>query len=398
MRILFLSSWFPYPLDNGSKIRAYNLLRSLAAGHDVSLVSFNVPGETADVAAMSQVCRVVGVVPRPTYRPGGARAVFGLLSSKPRHIVDTFSAEMACLIEGEVGAHPYDAIVASEAATSAYVPQKTIVPAIYEDVELARLRDQYAAADSTLARLRYGLTWQKTQRYTRWLLRRYAACTVVSEQERAIVRDIAPGYDPIALIPNGVDTGLLRPGTLAPEPNTLIYSGALTYSANYDAVRFFLSEIWPLVRQAEPTTSLSITGKTDGVHLAGLALTDRVKLTGYLHDIHSAVARAWICIVPLRIGAGTRLKILEAMALGTPVISTSKGAEGLHVSHEENILIADTPQQFAAETIRLLRDPSLRLRLAENGRRMVESEYSWSEIGHRFVGVVESVVRRTARG
>jgi len=167
----------------------------------------------------------------------------------------------------------------------------------------------------------------------------------------------------------------------------------LTYSANYDAMRFFLDEIWHRIKSVEPSTRLQITGRTDGVDLSGLALGDGAGLTGYLPDISPAVAGAWACVVPLRIGGGTRLKVLEAMALGTPVIATRKGAEGLDVTAEENILIADDPAEFATQTIRLLRDPALRKRLAGNARRLVETKYTWHAIGEQFNDLVESVVQ-----
>ncbi|MCA1553515.1 MAG: glycosyltransferase, partial [Chloroflexi bacterium] len=137
---------------------------------------------------------------------------------------------------------------------------------------------------------------------------------------------------------------------------------------------------------------LKITGSTQGVALNGLALDDQVELTGYLPNVHEAVASALACVVPLRIGGGTRLKILEAMALGTPVVSTPKGAEGLAVTHEEHLLIADEPQTFAREAVRLLREPALRNHLKTNARRLVERHYNWNTIGAAFNDLVHSVV------
>jgi glycosyltransferase involved in cell wall biosynthesis len=138
---------------------------------------------------------------------------------------------------------------------------------------------------------------------------------------------------------------------------------------------------------------LHITGSTQGVDVESLPMDAHVILTGYLPDIRSVVASAWICVVPLRVGGGTRLKILEAMALGTPVVATSKGAEGLDVTPDKNILIADEPDEFAAKTLRLLREQDLRNRLADNGRRLVEEKYGWSAIGQAFLRIVENVAR-----
>ena len=181
----------------------------------------------------------------------------------------------------------------------------------------------------------------------------------------------------------------------AVEPNTLVFNGSLTYHANYDAMRYFLAEVFPLIQQQEPGVSLTITGPTSGVDLSGLRLNDGVRLSGYLDDIRPLLASASACVVPIRSGGGTRLKILEAMALGTPVVSTSKGAEGLEVTPGKQILVADEPAEFAAQVICLLRAPALREQLRTRARRLVEQQYDWREIGQRFANLVEETACKT---
>ncbi|MGD8807776.1 MAG: glycosyltransferase family 4 protein, partial [Chloroflexota bacterium] len=161
------------------------------------------------------------------------------------------------------------------------------------------------------------------------------------------------------------------------------------YQANYDAVRYFLAEIYPLIRTARPETTFKVTGSANGALLDGLALDESVKLTGFVKDIRPEVAGAAVCVIPLREGGGTRLKILEALALGTPVVSTSKGAEGLAVESGKHLLIADDPGHFARETLRLLGDAGLRRALAENGRRLVEAAYDWRRIGREYTALLE---------
>jgi glycosyltransferase involved in cell wall biosynthesis len=218
---------------------------------------------------------------------------------------------------------------------------------------------------------------------------------MVSEQDRAAARQILPGYGGrIEVVPNGVDCHRNRPGLAQPAANTLVFNGALTYSANYDAIEFFLADILPLVRLQEPELSLTITGSTSGVDLAGLPLDDSVRFSGYVEDVRPLVAGAWACIAPIRQGAGTRLKILEAMALGTPVVATAKGAEGLDVTPGGDILLAEGPAEFANQLVRLLHDPGLRGHLAGNARRLVEERYDWEEIGQRFVEMVSTVIGR----
>jgi glycosyltransferase involved in cell wall biosynthesis len=194
------------------------------------------------------------------------------------------------------------------------------------------------------------------------------------------------------VVPNGVDLDRYRGDFGAPEPSTLVFPGALTYSANFDAVEFFLHKIFPLVKAVRPETILRVTGKTDGVPVDRLPLDEGVILTGYLDDVRPTVARSRVCVTPLLSGGGTRLKILEAMALGTPVVSTRKGAEGLDVTSGEDILIADGPNEFADAILRLLGDETLRARLVANGRKLVQERYGWNRIGRKLNCFLRQVV------
>ncbi|MCX7856163.1 MAG: glycosyltransferase family 4 protein, partial [Anaerolineae bacterium] len=192
-------------------------------------------------------------------------------------------------------------------------------------------------------------------------------------------------------VPNGVDPEQYQ-GDFGPvEPDTLVFPGALTYEANFEAMRFFLGEIFPRIRQARPRATIYITGRTDGVDLSRLPLGDGVVLTGYLPDVRPRVARSAVCIAPLTLGGGTRIKILEAMALGTPVVATSKGAEGLEVMPGRDLLIADDPEAFAAAVVRVLEDENLRAALSAAGRRLVAERYDWRVIGQQLTAFLEQI-------
>ena len=183
-----------------------------------------------------------------------------------------------------------------------------------------------------------------------------------------------------------------RPGLAQPQPNALVYNGSLTYSANYDAMRWFLAEIYPRIKAARPRRLPDHHRFHRGVDLAGLALDDTVASPASWTTCACPWPRPRVCVAPIRQGGGTRLKILEAMALGTPVVATSKGAEGLDVVDGEHLLLADDAESFARSTVALLKDPDLRRRLAANARRLVERAYDWQQIGARFVKLVEETV------
>jgi len=235
---------------------------------------------------------------------------------------------------------------------------------------------------------------RKVRRHVRRVVPKFESVTVVSEQERRLVKEILPDYQgKLEVIPNGIDCAYNRSDLSREGRRGLVYNGALTYSANYDAMVWFLSEIFPLIQKQVPEVSIKITGATSGVDLSGLTLSPAVQLTGYVPDIRIPVSQAAVCVVPLRQGGGTRLKILEAMALGTPVVTTSKGAEGLEVIHGEHVLIADEPSEFAEQTIRLLKDGGLWNHLAGNARQLVEEKYDWRVITPRFLTLVEQIAR-----
>ena len=395
MHILFLSSWFPYPPDNGSRLRVFNLIKHLSQEHTLTLLAFSHAGRVGEdrIRAMARYCAAVEAVPLPPFDPNSLRSIVGFLSCQPRSLVARHSERMADLVGVTIEKHPFSLVIASEMTTVPYVAALAGVPKVFEDLELTVLREKYTSQLDVFHRLRYGLMWWKTARFVSHLLGRFDGCTVVSEQELDNVLAILPDCSNVAVIPNGVDLASYGDDFGAPEPNTLIFPGALTYDVNFDAADFFLREVFPRIKARLPDAVIRITGRTDGVPIELLPLDRGVVLTGYLDDVRPAIARSWACVVPLRLGSGTRLKILEAMALGTPVITTRKGGEGLAVTHGEHLLIAEDAEDFARCVVALLHNPDLRDRLSANGRRLVEARYAWAQIGNHFDRFLADVVQ-----
>jgi glycosyltransferase involved in cell wall biosynthesis len=396
LKILFLSTWFPHPPNNGSKTRVHHLLQALARRHEVTLLSFAFDTARPEEArALRDRCVRVETVPcNPLQRGPLARALRFL---SPRPVVAAPIGDMARLVRRASAGARFDAAIASAPPMATYALQFSGAARVMEEHNsMTRwLGERYQAQRLPLQRLRCWASWQKNRAYEAWLYRRFDLCTVVCEQDRRACLDMLLGYrGPVEVVPNGVDCDHNRPGMAANQPGALVYNGALTYSANYDAMQHFLAEIYPRIRRQAPGVSLTITGSLDGVDLSGLALDPSVRLSGYVEDVRPLVAGAELCVVPLRQGGGTRLKILEAMALGTPVVATSKGAEGLKVVDGEHLALADDPALFAARTVALLRDRLARERLAAAARRRVEERYDWRSIGERFVDLVERAAER----
>jgi glycosyltransferase involved in cell wall biosynthesis len=391
MRLLVVSSWFPYPPDNGTRLRTYHLLRHLARRHEISLLSFGEP-TPEDLRDAREFVQEVACV-APWQRPGASPGLRGLLSPTPRHFVQTDSVEMRRLVARAVAGK--DAAIGQSVQAARYLHSCRTLPRVFEEVEVAVLREQCTRAPDLRSRLRYGLTWWKHRAFVRRLVDGFERATTVSSVERDLLGEIGCDVARVAVVPNGVDVESKRPSG-GPRVPRLIYPGAVTYFANLDAVRFFANEILPLVRQARPDLEFLVTGETGDVDVSDLVAVG-VTFTGRLPDVDEAVGRSAACVVPLRIGGGTRLKVLEAMALGAPVVSTSKGIEGLEVGPERHALVADTPADFARQVLRLLGDPSLADRLTRDARRLVEERYSWMHCGELLEGVLDEAMRSHRR-
>lgn len=381
MKILFLSRWLPYPVDNGSKLRIYNLLRVLARHNEITLISFNDnPNRQPDVAELLEVCVKVMVVPWHEFRPSSFKAILGFLSCTPRAVLDTYSTEMAQLIRETVNNNDFDVIIASQIETASYFNYFGKIPAVFEEVEIGVPYNRFMQATGFWQWLRSGLTWFKHRFYLRWLLKHFCVSTVVSEKELALLRETGIRSENVVVIPNFIDLADYTYLHTVEKKNYLIFTGSFRYRPNYEGIRWFVEKVFPLVVEKIPDIKLVITG--DHLNLP-LPFNQNVELTGHVDDsveLRMMLACAKLSIVPLLVGGGSRLKILEALAIKTPVVSTTKGAEGLNVIDGENILIADTPISFARCVVRALQDNILFDKLSDNGFTLAREQYSSDSI------------------
>lgn len=397
MKVLYLSTWFPYPPDNGSRIRAYYLLEALARRHDVYLISLlQEDSDPENAVHLKEMCKVWSLHESRWFNPGTLKSCLGFFSSRPRSCVDTFDPSVKQAVREAVVQVQPDAIVVSTLGVSEYVPYDLRVPVVmdHHNCEYAIMKRAAENHAGALARFRYTLGWKKFARWEAAVCRALDGVAVVSDLDREDILRAAPDLRNVRVIPNGVDTEHYSPCSRAPEPGVMLYNGALTYGPNLDAVRYFVSDIYPRLQADLPRLKLMVTGRTVGVDLSGIEDSPGVELTGYVQDMRDALSRSSACIVPLRHGGGSRLKILEAMAAGVPVVSTSKGAEGIDCTDRDHLLIADGPDNFADAVRLVLTDIDLADALAESARRLVVDKYDWSAIGEAFTDLVESAICR----
>jgi glycosyltransferase involved in cell wall biosynthesis len=235
--------------------------------------------------------------------------------------------------------------------------------------------------------------WQRLRRYEAQVCRRADRVLAVSDVDAEMLRELVPGLD-VTVVPNGVDTQTYQPELPDPDlqipTNSLVFTGTMDFRPNVDAVLWFAQKVLPLVQAEVPDVHLFVVGQRPHRRLEGLQSDPAITLTGWVKDTRPYIAAAAVYVAPLRIGGGTRLKLLEAMAMGKPVIATRLGAEGYPVTDGRELSLADTPTDFAASVVALLRAPERRAELGQVARTFVEQQYDWRAIVPRVETVYAS--------
>jgi len=399
MRVLVVSEWFPYPPVAGAKIRAYSLICQLARLADIDLIA-QVNTLTSDQLAtgtehLKQFCGSVESVPAIPYRRSLGKALRLLVDPLPATVRHRRNLALEQLLVARLTAVPYDAVVATisgaPSATLHSLIELGARPIVADSLELGVLRPSPTATLVRRARSRF--IWRHLRRYTRRVLEDIALVTVTSDIERTLFTDLLQQPDQCLVVPNVLDLRAYV-GDFGPrDHNSLLYAGSFSYSANYDAVMWFAQQVFQLIAEHE-SLKVRVTGNTAGRDLAPLRQAcPQIEFTGFVDDIRPYFAQSGICIVPILAGGSTRLKIIEAMAWGTPVVSTRIGAEGLDVTHGQNILLADTPGEFAACIERLLHDPVLWKQISVSGRALVADRYSAETMSRHYRAILSRVTR-----
>lgn len=404
MRILMITNYLPYPLVSGGRVRIYNLLRQVSRQHEVSLAAIlESPGDADAIPHLQKLCdrvETAGIDRRSRMAKGPGMLRYAL-EGKPPELRLLHSEELVRKIQDMCATKDFD-IVQIESVMGLYLarlPRAVSMKSIgmFQNVSSQQFARVSSVEDTWFRKVRAQLNGIALGRWEPRCAETYDRCTTVSDPDRQLLLQASPHLK-IDVIPNGVDTETYQP--LPPPPcnplRSLLFVGSMGYPPCVDAMLHFCSDILPTIRRDSGGTELWIVGADPAS--AVLALDgDGVHVTGRVHDVVPYYQQSTVCIVPLRAGGGTRLKILEAMALARPVVSTTIGCEGLDAVDGEHLLVADTPGQFAAQTLRLLNDDQLQHRLSANARRFVEDRYSWVGIAERLMSVYNEVVAEPTR-
>jgi sugar transferase (PEP-CTERM/EpsH1 system associated) len=396
LSVLVLTAQFPYPPRSGFAVRVYHVLCALAARHDVTVLSYVDGAQRAGVDPLRDVCAVEAVdwQPAPLARKRLAQLA-GLASRRPYASRSLVTPAMQEAIDALAARTRFDVVQLESSLLTAFrLPAGARVVLDEHNIE-SEVHARTAELERSPLRRRFGaLEALRLQVFERACWRRADGVIVTSPREAPLVAAHAPAT-PIAVVPNGVDTDEFRPSPEPPAPDSVVFNGRLDYRPNLDAARWLVEEIWPRVLERRPGARLAIVGRGEARDVAALARPS-VELTGEVPDVKPYLADAVVTVVPIRSGGGTRLKVVEALSMARPMVSTTLGCEGIAVRDGEHLLIADDAAAFAERITALLADPGWAATLGVRGRRLMETDYAWRLAEPRLAALYDRVAARSA--
>ena len=401
MKILILDEEFPWPLNTGRRIRSFNLLSRLVSKHSLSYLAY---GEEGSESYAELVRRGMNptAVPHKIRKQRGLQfylALFtNLFSWYPYIISSHLSKAFEERLKERLEAFQPDLVLCEMLPFAPYLKEVGDVSKVLvtHNVEGNIWRRYVENESNLLKRIYIWLQWRKVAKFEEIAVGWAEGVTAVSTIDAEILQ---AGFSrgKVSVIENGVDLDYFHGFKVAGNNPTIVFTASLDWRPNQDAIRFFHGEIFPLIRLRIPNIEVLYVGRDPPRDIITMGRQTGVTVTGTVDDIRPWVGRAQVYVVPIRIGGGSRLKILEAFAMGLPVVSTSVGAEGLEVIDGEHLLLADERDVFAETVCKLIEDEELRERLARAGRQLVEEKYGWDSLARRLSDYLELVSSKEAR-
>jgi sugar transferase (PEP-CTERM/EpsH1 system associated) len=395
LEVLFLSPRLCWPLDSGRRLREFHLAKAVSRRANLTILTFG--DHDSLTAGDVTFCRMIPVPPPRRYSPGNV--LRGLAGETPLPVLNYTSALMQEQLARLVAERRFDIVqVESIALTGNLAPLHRTVPPgriVYDwhDIESERLERYSREGNSAAKRLYARLTAHRMRRLERAILTSGSAHLVCSEPDQDKLAVSGP-TGPLRVVPNGVDVESFS-SVVADRTATrsrVLFVGAMNYDPNIQAACDFADHVWPRVRSRFPDLRFTIVGSSPTAAVQALDDREGIEVAGSVPDVRPYYREAFCAVVPLRVGTGTRLKILEAMAAGVPVIATAIGAEGLPVRDGENFLLAHEPAQWEAAIQRLVAEPALRTALQAKGLATVGEHFDWQTIGSTLLDFYDALV------
>ena len=397
MRVIWLKSDYIDPPDTGGKLRTYNLLRELCNRCAVTYASLTSTDPKNEAGSRSWATDILPIFRREERKAGLVfylRLLKRLFSVKP-YIVQKYLCPEIQAFQQEPGDREESVLICDFLEMAGNVVWSTPWPKILfqHNVESVIWRRYVENETDWLKRAYFWFEYKRLSRYERKTCNQFDRVLAVSERDRDTMRSMGVSV-PIEVIETGVDVEFFSPDQhVTPTPNKLLFLGSLDWMPNIDGLRWFTSEIYPLIRQKCPGVTLDIVGRRPTPFISSLPAKDEsIRVFGDVPDVRPHIAVSDIFVVPLRVGSGTRLKVFEAMAMRRPVVSTTIGAEGLPLTHGTDVVLADSPEEYATQVAALLDDPARKEAIADNGYRLVTEQYSWRTVSNRLFEVCQDAL------
>jgi len=394
MRILFLTGRLPYPPTRGDRLRAFHFLRVLSRQHKITLLSFIADDrETGNIGPLREFCDDIQLVHRGQLQSTTTTAM-NLWRPDPFQSLYYRSSVMQGAVDRLLNRRQFDLVYVHLFRMAQFVANRRrpyrvldLTDAISTEIERSLpYRDPRW-------RLIYRLELPRMRRYERDILGHFDETWLISKAEREQILQGAPN-ERVRVVPNGVDAGRYRPSGWPADDPLLIFVGHMGVFHNVDAAEYLVNDILPLVRQSVPQARLNLVGAEPAEPVQALGSTAGVRVLGHVADLNAALNDAAVFVAPLRFAAGVQNKVLEAMAVGLPVVTTSYVSEGLEATDGEHLIVADDAGRMADAVIGLLRDPQARRRLGQAGRDFVLRNYRWEDVLDRVNAIERQLMRK----
>jgi sugar transferase (PEP-CTERM/EpsH1 system associated) len=396
MKILYLAHRLPYPPNKGEKIRTFHQIQQLAKRHMIHLCSFvDDPDDLAYVGALRKYCASVEVVYR-SIAPTLFRASAAVIKRLPLSVSLFYRKAFANKLIKTLARERFDCVLVSSSSMAQYSCFASDLPKVIDfiDVDCEKWR-LYAQYHSFPLAMIYRLEAKRLAKYEEQAAHIFDHCILISEEERRLFQERVDGR-PVSVISNGVDLEYFASygfDFLRVSHPTIVFTGAMDYFPNVDAVQYFCQEVFPLVRQSAPKAQFYIVGRNPMRQVKALQKYPNVIVTGTVPDIRPYLARATVSVAPLRIARGVQNKVLESMAMGVPVVGTVESFKGIAATENDGIRIADEPVLFAQHVVALLKSEArFRCQIARQTRRYIERHHRWDHQGTQLERVLEEVV------
>jgi polysaccharide biosynthesis protein PslH len=380
-KILFLSQVLPYPPDSGPKVKSLNVIKYLAQHYEVILASFVRGDQAADVQQLRKFCREVYTVPMERGKINDLKAMaVSLASGLPWLIARDRRKDMFSLVECLAASNEFDFVLADQLNMAQYAENVQGARKIFDAHNALWLlyKRLVKKMGFGLEKILYERDWRLLTHYEGRIGREFNAVVAVSEEDRSALEEVAGKLPGMVVVPISVDSDEVVPVERDPAGRHILHIGTMFWAPNVDGILWFAREIYPLVRAQLPQVEFDVVGARPPEDVQALGDNEpSIHVTGYVQDPSEYYRAAGVMVVPLRAGGGMRVKILNALAQGMPIVTTTLGCEGIAVQNGKHLLIADRPADFADAIMRLLNDPDFAAQLGRNGRKLIETTYDY---------------------